>query len=193
LIAMSSEALGFFALPTELTTGSSIMPQKRNPDALELVRATPPAMLARYAEISALLGGLGSGYHRDLQRTKGPMIRALAETSACVAVMQRAAESVEVDAGACARALGDDIFATDRALEQVRAGVPFRDAYRQVKEAGPAPMSVNQVFAHRDHTGAPGTDQSETLREALARVRADFSPFAAGAQRARELLVQPEE
>jgi argininosuccinate lyase len=193
LIAMSSEALGFFALPTELTTGSSIMPQKRNPDALELVRATPSAMLARYSEITSLLQGLGSGYHRDLQRTKGPMVRALAEAGACVAVMQRATETIEVDADACARSLSDDIFATDRAFEHVRAGLPFRDAYRRVKDEGSKPIPIDEVLTGRDHLGAPGTDQGDILRVALTRVQSDFAPFAVGAQRARQLLFETPE
>ncbi len=188
LIWCSSEAFAFFGLPEELTTGSSIMPQKRNPDVLEFVRALPSSLLARYSEVSALLAGLVSGYHRDLQRTKGPLMRGLDEVSSAVTVMTRAASGVEVDDEACRAALADEIYATDRVYARVREGMPFRDAYRRVKEEGGGALDPDEVLASRTHTGAPGVDDTPTLGAALDAVRARLAPFADGARTARGLL-----
>ena len=188
LIWYSAEAFGFFRLPEELTTGSSIMPQKRNPDVLELVRALPSSLLGRYAEVSALLAGLVSGYHRDLQLTKGPLMKGIDEVSSAVTVMTRAASGVVVDAAVCRAGLEDEIYATDRAYAHVREGLPFRDAYRRAKAEAGAPLDPEEVLAARTHTGAPGVDDTPALRETLAAVRARLAPFAEGARKARSLL-----
>jgi argininosuccinate lyase len=184
----SSEAFGFVSLPAELTTGSSIMPNKRNPDVLELVRALPASMLARYVEVTALLQGLGAGYHRDLQRTKGPLMRGIEEARAALAVMALAVQRLVVHKEACELALTAGVYATDAAYEQVRAGVPFRDAYRRVKEAGAGERDPQTVLAARTHEGAPGTDHVPALRRRLAEATARLVPFAAGARTARSLL-----
>lgn len=182
----SSEAFGFFRLPAALTTGSSIMPQKRNPDVLELLRAMPSAMLGRYAEITSVLPGLGCGYHRDLQRTKAPMLHGMGEMRSALAIADHLVEELQVDESACQRALRDEIYATDRAYEQVRAGVPFREAYINVKEQGAAPLSAQEVLSPRVHLGAVGTQQAPHLRERLDSWRAWAEPYRRGAAVARQ-------
>ncbi|MBW1878898.1 MAG: argininosuccinate lyase [Deltaproteobacteria bacterium] len=189
LVWWSSEAFGFFSLPDALTTGSSIMPNKRNPDVLELVRALPASMLARYTEVCAALHGLPSGYHRDLQRTKRPLLRGLAEARAAISIMQLAVERLRVHPERCLGAMSDGIYATDRAYDDVRKGIAFRDAYRRAKEAGSQPMDPQVALRQRAHLGAPGTDQAGALREALAAVRSGLLPFEQGAAQARSLLV----
>jgi argininosuccinate lyase len=188
LIWWSSEAFGFVRLPDELTTGSSIMPNKRNPDVLELVRALPAAMGARYSEVTALLPGLGAGYHRDLQRTKGPLVRGLEEARAGLAVMALAVERLEVDVAACARALTPGIFATDAAYALVRRGVPFREAYQRVKAQGAGQVDAAAALAGRTHAGAPGTEQVPALRARLEAGTERLRPFVEGARVARSLL-----
>ncbi len=89
LILFSTAEFGFFSLPEALTTGSSIMPQKRNPDVLELTRAHAGRLRARQHELEWLVGKLPSGYHRDLQLTKGPMIEAADQIAAMLPIMQR--------------------------------------------------------------------------------------------------------
>ena len=179
LVELSSEAHGFFRLPQELTTGSSIMPQKRNPDVFELMRAVPSAMLARYTEVTGLLHGLGAGYHRDLQRTKAPLLAGLDEMDRVLRIATLAARRLEVDVERCARALRPEIYATDRALAHVRAGVPFREAYKRVKTEGAEPLSPEEVLAPRTHTGAPGTDLVPPIRRAWDEVRARWTHSAA--------------
>ena len=88
LILFSTAEFGFFSLPEALTTGSSIMPQKRNPDVLELMRAHAGRLRARQHELEWLVGKLPSGYHRDLQLTKGPMIEAADQIAAMLPIMQ---------------------------------------------------------------------------------------------------------
>jgi argininosuccinate lyase len=188
LLWFSSEAFGFFSLPDALTTGSSIMPNKRNPDVLELVRALPASMLARYTEVCAVLHGLPAGYHRDLQRTKRPLLRGLAEARAAISVMQLAVEQLRVHPERCLAAMSDGIYATDRAYDEVRKGVAFRDAYRRAKDKDTQRMDPQVALGHRAHLGAPGTDQVPDLREALADARSALVPFAQGAAQARLLL-----
>ena len=187
-IAFSSEALGFLRLPAALTTGSSIMPQKRNPDVLELVRTLPATLLGRHAEVGGMLHGLGAGYHRDLQRTKGPYLRGIDDTLAALSVMRLAAEGVQVDVTACREAMRPELFATDRAYALVAEGLPFREAYRQVKERPNEPFDLDQVAEGRTHLGAPGRDDLPLLRALMDEARDRLAPCAEAARRAWEIL-----
>jgi argininosuccinate lyase len=131
LLLFYTQEFGFVALPDTMTTGSSIMPQKRNPDVLELVRGAVPTMQAALAEILGLPAKLGSGYQRDLQRIKPPLFRAidLAGDSARVMAhlirgLKFLPENIRLD---------DSIHAAERANELVqKEGISFREAYRRV-------------------------------------------------------------
>lgn len=123
---------GFFALPTEFTTGSSIMPQKRNPDVLELTRGKAATVRAALFEVMAVCGPLPGGYHRDLQLLKGPLFRGVDTTLAMLAVAAHVMRGLSVNADRCAEAMTPELFATEEAYKLVREGVPFREAYRRV-------------------------------------------------------------
>jgi argininosuccinate lyase len=151
LIWFSSEAFGFFELPPELTTGSSIMPQKRNPDILELVRALPASMSGRYVETTSILQGLLSGYHRDLQRTKKPLILGLREMAVVLDVLNTTVTKIKVNEAKCAQALEEDIYATDHVYAHVRMGMPFRDAYRAAKNEKNCAIAPEELFAQRSY------------------------------------------
>jgi len=134
LVLYSMDEFGYFRLPEEFCTGSSIMPQKKNPDVLELVRATFAAVHSGYLQTMEILKGLPSGYHRDLQLTKEPLLRGFADTLKAVRIMGVVLAGLVVDEARCRRACTDEIYAADKALELAKRGVPFRDAYRKISK-----------------------------------------------------------
>jgi argininosuccinate lyase len=125
------DELAFVALPAEMTTGSSIMPQKRNPDVFELVRAASASVQAALVEALAITAKLPSGYHRDLQRLKAPLFRGIDLAADCLGIMAHALKSIEFRPENIR--LGKELFAAERANALVIAeGIPFREAYRRV-------------------------------------------------------------
>jgi len=127
----SSEEFGFLRLPVELTTGSSLMPHKRNPDVIELVRAHCRQLSADRDALRAVLAGLPSGYHRDFQLLKPPLFRAHDRLLASLSISTRLLAGLELDRGALERAAADPhLETTRRALERAREGESFREAYR---------------------------------------------------------------
>jgi argininosuccinate lyase len=123
--------LAFVKLDTALTTGSSIMPNKRNPDVVELMRAGAAVVQGALVELMSILS-LPSGYQRDLQLGKAPLLRGLDEALATARMVPRVVSGMTLDRERMRAAISADCYATDRAVELAQAGVPFRDAYRQV-------------------------------------------------------------
>jgi len=132
LVIGSMPEFGYFRIPKELCTGSSMMPQKRNPCGLELVRAKAAAVLGAEGQIAGILRALPSGYNRDFQETKGPFMRGVEATLGSLSVLRLTFEKLEVVQENLRKGFIPEIYATDRALELVAEGVPFRDAYRRV-------------------------------------------------------------
>jgi argininosuccinate lyase len=131
LLLFYTREFGFVALPEEMTTGSSIMPQKRNPDVFELVRSCPATLAGALQEIIGITAKLTSGYHRDLQRLKAPLFRSIDLALDVFAIMAHAVPRVRFDAAAIE--LTPELFAAEEANEIVlREGVPFREAYRRI-------------------------------------------------------------
>ncbi len=157
LILFSMPEFGYFRLPAEFTTGSSIMPQKRNPDVLELLRAKAAKVLSQAALVAEILRAAPSGYNRDLQEAKEPFLEGLETAIASLRIMRPLMEGLEVDGAALRRAFGPEVFATDRALELVAGGMPFRDAYHEVKANLDAltDRSPDEALAAKRHLGAP--------------------------------------
>ena len=131
LLLFYTQEFSYVALPASHTTGSSIMPQKRNPDVLELVRAASATALACLNESLGITAKLPSGYHRDLQRLKPPLFRGI---DLCVETVDITADLVgSLEFLPDNIRLDDGIFAAERAYELVRSeGIPFREAYRRV-------------------------------------------------------------
>lgn len=132
LLLFSTVEFGFVKLPPALCTGSSIMPQKQNPDLLELIRAKYHVVRAEEQKVLSLVGNLMSGYQRDLGLTKEPLFTAFDETLSCLTVMARVVSNFRIDRDACEAAMTEEIHATEEAYRLVSEGMPFRDAYRQV-------------------------------------------------------------
>ncbi|HJU39903.1 MAG TPA: argininosuccinate lyase, partial [Tahibacter sp.] len=120
---------GFVSLPAAYTTGSSIMPNKRNPDVVELMRASYAAVAAARTEVEQLLS-LPSGYQRDLQFSKGSIVHGFGIGLDALELLPGLLSSFAWNAEPMRRAIESSMYATDVAIEQAAAGVPFRDAYR---------------------------------------------------------------
>jgi argininosuccinate lyase len=134
LIMWSMDNFELFSLPKELTTGSSIMPQKQNPDVLELVRAKYHLVLSDEIKLKTLTANLISGYNRDLQLTKEPVMNSLEITEDSLNIMTFLFENLKVNQEKCKEAMTKELFATEKAYKLVSEGIPFRDAYRIVGE-----------------------------------------------------------
>ena len=135
LSLFTSAEFGFVALPAQYTTGSSIMPNKRNPDVIELMRASYASVAAGRAEIEQLLS-LPSGYHRDLQFSKGAIFHAFGRGLGALELLPDLLRNLEWKTEAMRAALEPSMYATDLAVDLAREGMPFRDAY--VQAADPA-------------------------------------------------------
>jgi argininosuccinate lyase len=123
--------LAYVALPAEMTTGSSIMPQKRNPDVFELLRASPSTIVGALVESLGIAAKLPSGYHRDLQRLKAPLFRSIDLAGDALEIMAHALKGVRFRPENIR--LPDELHAAARANELVlKEGVPFREAYRRI-------------------------------------------------------------
>src|SRR5689334_5510929 len=124
---------GFFQIPQEICAGSSIMPQKRNLDVMELVRARTQTMLALQQQILGITTGLPSGYNMDYQETKRPFMEALDLAQESLEICTLVIQNLQVNTERLVAACTFELFATDRAYEMVtRDQIPFRDAYRMV-------------------------------------------------------------
>lgn len=133
LLLFYTSEFAYVSLPDAMTTGSSIMPQKRNPDVFELVRGAGSALQGALVEALAITTKLTSGYHRDLQRLKAPLFRSIDLSRDVLEIMAHALsgirflpENIE---------LGPELYAAERANELARSeGIPFREAYRRIAQ-----------------------------------------------------------
>ncbi len=133
----SAKEFGFVHLPEELTTGSSLMPQKRNPDLIELLRAHARQTVADRAALLDVLRDLPAGYHRDFQLLKPPLFRAHDRLQAMLPLAARLCARLSFDEQRLREVAADpDLAATARALERAARGEAFRDAYRAEGERG---------------------------------------------------------
>ncbi len=174
VILYSAEEFGYLTLPAELATGSSIMPHKRNPDLFELTRGRAAALEGDLFAVLQIKSKVSSGYHRDFQLLKEPLMRGLDRTEAMLAAMAGAVPRLGVDRERCGAALAGGALATDEVMRRVEGGRAFRTAYREVAAAlgrGEAFESPPErlIVARRSGTGGLG---DLGLPEANARARA---------------------
>ncbi|MDT0631116.1 argininosuccinate lyase [Rubrivirga sp. S365] len=166
----------FVRLPVEHTTGSSIMPQKRNPDVLELARATVHRLTAELHVLLGLPANLPGGYHRDLQLTKEATMRAVGAAQDVASAVAAVLPGVEWQADRMRAALSPDLFATAEALRRVEGGAAFRDAYREVGthlDDLTVPSDADALAAYAS-PGTPGHVDVAALRDRLDAARAPF-------------------
>ncbi len=132
LILFSMSEFGYVELPDEFCTGSSIMPQKKNPDVLELLRAKYHVVSSYEFQVSRLTSDLISGYNRDIQLTKEPVMNGFSTTLDSLEITTLLFQNLVVNKVKCKSALDDEIFATEKVYKLVKKGMPFRDAYMQI-------------------------------------------------------------
>ena len=166
----------FISFPDELTTGSSIMPHKKNPDVWELIRARCNRFLALPNEIQLAITNLPSGYHRDLQLVKEILFPALQELKSCLAMTRRMLESIRVNENILAGESFTYLFSVEEVNRRVLAGIPFRDAYRQVGLEIEAGNFAPDRRVHHTHEGSIGNLSNDTIANQFNVVRQRF-PF----------------
>jgi len=168
LSLFTTSEFGFVRLPRQYTTGSSIMPNKSNPDVVELLRGRAAAPEAAILEIQSTLS-LPSGYQRDLQLTKAPLIRGMKASLQALSIVPGLIAGLEFNSQSMKDAISTEMFATDLALQQSAAGVPFRQAYRDAKaqiDRIETP-DIASSLAQRTSPGACGDLQLAQLRQRL--------------------------
>jgi argininosuccinate lyase len=166
LSLFTTAEFGFVSLPPEYTTGSSIMPNKRNPDVVELLRASYATVAAARCEIEQLLS-LPSGYQRDLQFSKGSLFHGMTHGLAALELAPDLLARMRWNETAMREAIEPAMYATDVAIEQAAAGVPFREAYRAAAQAAAAAgegRTPERSLAERNSPGAAGDLQLDLLR-----------------------------
>lgn len=167
-----SQNFNFITFPAELTTGSSIMPHKKNPDIFELIRAKSNRLQALPNELTLLLTNLPSGYHRDLQLTKEILFPAIGELKNCLTMMQHALQFIEVRSDILNDERYQYLFSVEAVNALVNQGISFREAYKTVGnaiEAGDFAWDTSQKLQHT-HEGSIGNLGTLEIRAEMARV-----------------------
>ena len=132
LLLFSLDEIGYFSLPVELCTGSSIMPQKKNPDALELIRSRSAVVSSSSYKIKEIIRALPSGYNRDFQDTKEPLIVGAKAALLAVKVISLTIDKLQVNEENLIKGFKKEIYATDEVLKHIDSDLPFRDLYLKV-------------------------------------------------------------
>jgi argininosuccinate lyase len=130
-----NQNFGFITFPDQLTTGSSIMPHKKNPDVFELIRAKCNKLQALPNELTLLINNLPSGYHRDMQLTKESLFPAIVELKNCLETTEMMLQHIQIKKDILTDEKYKYLFSVEAVNEEVLAGVPFREAYQKVGKA----------------------------------------------------------
>lgn len=158
IIIFSAPEFGYFILPDKFCPGSSLMPQKRNPCPLELIRAKSAVLQGLLFQTLEIVRALPSGYNRDFQETKRPIMQGMEITKSSLKVFSLIFSELQVDKKNCIDAFSPELFATDQVLKLAGEGIPFRDAYKKVAtnlQNVPAMDPVANILSKK-HQGATG-------------------------------------
>ena len=132
LLLFTTKEFNFFILSDEFLTGSSIMPQKKNYDVLELLRGKCSIFLGYQYQIQEIIKNLPSGYNRDFQLIKEPFFNAIKLFEQCLSMMNLIVQNLEAKKENLENACSEEIYATDKVYELVKQGVSFRKAYQKI-------------------------------------------------------------
>ncbi len=173
----NSQNFGFLKLPDAFTTGSSIMPHKKNPDVFELIRAKSNLMSQLPGSILGMIGHLPSGYHRDFQLLKELIFPAIESLKDCIELTRLAITEVEVHEDIMKDPRYKLTFSVEVVNDMVSKGIPFRDAYQEIaKQIEAGTFEAPQELAHT-HEGSIGNLCNDAIREKFQKVwrQIDFS------------------
>lgn len=171
-----SQNFGFISFPNELTTGSSIMPHKKNPDVFELIRAKCNRIQSVPNELTLLINNLPSGYHRDLQLTKEILFPAIEELKACMQIAGLMLSHIIIKENILDDEKYKYIFSVEAVNELVNTGIPFREAYKQVGnqiEKGEFNFDYKKQL-HHTHEGSIGNLCNHEIEEQMNKVLRKF-------------------
>lgn len=169
-----SQNFAFISYPAELTTGSSIMPHKKNPDVWEVMRARCNVLQGVAGQVSLLINNLPSGYHRDFQLLKEVLFPAIVSIKECLEMADYMLSHIEVRSGILDTPMYDYIFSVESVNEMVLRGVPFRDAYREVGRAIERGEFSPSREVHHTHMGSIGNLCLDQVSSEFADVFASF-------------------
>jgi len=151
-----NQNFAFISFPDELTTGSSIMPHKKNPDVFELIRAKCNKLQALPYEFTLITNNLPSGYHRDLQLLKEGLIPAFSTLKSCLEMLSYSLKNIKVNTAILEDEKYNNLFSVETVNKLVQSGVPFRDAYKMVgKEVAKGQFKPDKMVCHT-HIGSIG-------------------------------------
>ncbi len=172
IVQFSSEAYHFIEIDPEFCTGSSIMPNKKNPDVAELIRGKHSLMAGYAATLQSVTANLGGGYHRDLQLTKEPVIRAFETATEILDMSRLLVEGLSFNENILREACSSDLMAAELAYKLVKEeGLSFREAYKKVKnqsESAPL-MNLEELFSEYSQLGSPGNPGIDRLMEQVGK------------------------
>jgi argininosuccinate lyase len=171
-----NQNFGFISFPSELTTGSSIMPHKKNPDVFELIRAKCNRIQSIPNELALVLNNLPSGYHRDLQLTKEILFPAIEELKACLQLARLMLSNIEIKDNILEDEKYKYLFSVEAVNELVNKGIPFREAYQQVGnqiERGEFSFDFSRGL-HHTHEGSIGNLCNEEIKKQMNAVLQKF-------------------
>ncbi|MEO9872064.1 argininosuccinate lyase [Ekhidna sp.] len=169
LILFSSKEFGLFSISDELTTGSSIMPQKKNLDVAELMRAKHQQVIAEQHKLQQITSNLISGYHRDLQLTKEPIIIAFSTGQSMIRAASMLIKNLNINTDILESKIYPELYAADEAYELVKKGIPFREAYKEIGN-NLDNLTMKDTSAHikkSSHLGSTGNLGLEVLKKRL--------------------------
>ena len=160
----------FISFPNDLTTGSSIMPHKKNPDIFELIRGKCNILKSLPTQITMLTANLPSGYHREMQLAKGPIIDAVIEIKECLKIFTESLKFIKIKKNILEDPKYKNIFSVDSVNEYVKKGMPFRDAYQKIKEKIESKKYKSTQKINHSHIGSIGNLSLNEINKKMVRV-----------------------
>ena len=170
----NSQNFSFVKLPKECTTGSSIMPHKKNPDVFELIRAKSNKLQALPQQVTLIMNNLPVGYFRDLQIIKETFLPAFDELKDCLQMAAYIINKMEVNEHILDNPMYDPMFSVEEVNRLAANGMPFRDAYKKVGLDIERGAFVADKHIHHTHEGSIGNLQNEAISQLMKQTIADF-------------------